>query len=151
MTLQFTFLLVQRLGSNAFTGSTPEIWSHVRLKKSKNVGDEEAQNELKDNVEIPCSTYHACCDRHGNGTFPVPCMIEFIRFRSYSDYAFRALELLTSPCLYDMKLVIFRGSDPRSGGRGVLIIGLEAVITFESKFIEQPYCEPSVSSWCQTD
>ncbi|KAG8299078.1 hypothetical protein J6590_003047 [Homalodisca vitripennis] len=25
---------------------TPEIWSHVRLKRSKKGGDEEAQNEL---------------------------------------------------------------------------------------------------------
>ncbi|KAG8336570.1 hypothetical protein J6590_042087 [Homalodisca vitripennis] len=35
MNLQFTFLLVQRLGSDAVTDVTPEVWSHVRLKKDE--------------------------------------------------------------------------------------------------------------------
>ncbi|KAG8252102.1 hypothetical protein J6590_066842 [Homalodisca vitripennis] len=38
--LQFTFLLVQRLESDAVTDLTPGIWSHVHLKRSKKVGDE---------------------------------------------------------------------------------------------------------------
>ncbi|KAG8294473.1 hypothetical protein J6590_102166, partial [Homalodisca vitripennis] len=40
------FLLVKRLESEAVTDLTPGIWRHVPLKRSKNVGDEEAQNEL---------------------------------------------------------------------------------------------------------
>ncbi|KAG8323339.1 hypothetical protein J6590_006346 [Homalodisca vitripennis] len=37
-TFQFTFLLVQRLGSDAVTGLTPGIWSHDCLKRSKKFG-----------------------------------------------------------------------------------------------------------------
>ncbi|KAG8321188.1 hypothetical protein J6590_051463 [Homalodisca vitripennis] len=42
----FTFLLVQRLESDAVTDLTPGILGHVRLKRSKKLGEEEAQNEL---------------------------------------------------------------------------------------------------------
>ncbi|KAG8321189.1 hypothetical protein J6590_051464 [Homalodisca vitripennis] len=45
-TLQFTFLLVQRLESDAVSDLTPGIWSHVRLNRSKIFGDEETPNEL---------------------------------------------------------------------------------------------------------
>ncbi|KAG8335963.1 hypothetical protein J6590_055695 [Homalodisca vitripennis] len=50
--LTFTFLLVQRLGSDAVTVLTPEIWSHVNLKTSKKVGDEEARIELVTSIPL---------------------------------------------------------------------------------------------------
>ncbi|KAG8264396.1 hypothetical protein J6590_011688 [Homalodisca vitripennis] len=45
--IKFTFLLVQRLESDAVTDLTTGIWSHFRLTRYKKVGgDEEAKNKL---------------------------------------------------------------------------------------------------------